>query len=142
MEFSLAFTRRFANGSEAPSAGRGAEETEPDFAPPSRVLIVDDDSEVRSFCRELLEADGLECDEATDGIQGVATVYTKPYDLVLLDVDMPGMTGFEVLGRLRENPPSPHLKIIMFSGRATGDELAHMMLNGSDDYLTKPFSII
>ncbi|HXG12098.1 MAG TPA: response regulator [Gemmataceae bacterium] len=115
---------------------------EADAPAPPRILIVDDDPEVRSLCRDLLEDDGLQCDEAADGIQGVAAARSRPYDLVLLDVDMPGMNGFEVLSRLRENPPDPHLKIIMFSGRATGDELAHMLLNGSDDYLTKPFSIV
>jgi response regulator RpfG family c-di-GMP phosphodiesterase len=109
---------------------------------PARILIVDDETDVRGFCRDLLEAEGLECDEAGDGIEGLAAARAKLYDLVLLDVDMPGMTGYEVLRRLRDAPPCPNLKIIMFSGRATGDELAHMLLNGSDDYLTKPFSIV
>ena len=66
----------------------------------------------------------------------------KRYDLVLSDIDMPEMTGPEVCRHLRENPPSPHLKIIMMSGRATSDEMARMLLNGADDYLSKPLSIV
>jgi len=53
---------------------------------------------------------------------------------------MPRLKGTEVLKRVRENPPWPHLKIIMVSGRATPDEMAHMMLDGANDYLAKPFS--
>jgi putative two-component system response regulator len=59
-----------------------------------------------------------------------------------LDIEMPGMRGTEVLRRLRENPPSPHLKIIVMSGRAPGDEMARMMQAGADDYLSKPFSLV
>jgi response regulator RpfG family c-di-GMP phosphodiesterase len=55
---------------------------------------------------------------------------------------MPGMGGFEVLRRLREAPPSPHLKVIMTSGQASPDDMAEMQLAGADDYLTKPFSVI
>jgi response regulator RpfG family c-di-GMP phosphodiesterase len=62
------------------------------------------------------------------------------YDLVLLDIDMPAMQGTEVLQLLRANPPAPHLKIIMLSGRSTEDEMARLMRSGADDYLSKPFS--
>jgi len=61
---------------------------------------------------------------------------------VLLDIDMPKMRGTEVLGALRRNPPCPHLKIIMVSGRATGDEMAQMLAAGADDYLGKPCSVV
>src|SRR5207245_4248908 len=63
-------------------------------------------------------------------------------DRVLLDIDMPEMNGLDVLQYLRKSPPAPHLKIIMFSGRASADEMAEMMLAGADDYLTKPFSVV
>jgi len=89
-----------------------------------------------------LEADGIVCDEAVDGTQGLMAITWGNYELVLLDIDMPGMQGTEVLRQLRLNPPCPHLKIIMMSGRATGDDMACMMRAGADDYLSKPFSIV
>src|SRR5581483_7713913 len=67
---------------------------------------------------------------------------TKHFDLVLLDIDMPEMSGREVLRQLRNNPPTPNLKIIMFSGRATPDEMAQMLSTGADDYVSKPFSLV
>jgi response regulator RpfG family c-di-GMP phosphodiesterase len=107
-----------------------------------QVLIVDDEAYVRNVCRCALQTEGLQCDEAINGALALEAVRKKPYDLVLLDVDMPQMTGLEACRQLREKPPGPHLKIIMFSGRSTSDELAQMMLAGADDFLTKPFSVV
>jgi response regulator RpfG family c-di-GMP phosphodiesterase len=59
-----------------------------------------------------------------------------------LDIDMPEMTGLQVLQRLREANSYPYLKIIMFSGRTSGDEMAQTLLAGADDYITKPFSLV
>jgi len=86
--------------------------------------------------------DGILCREAADGIQALEVMATENCDLVLLDIDMPGMQGTEVLQWLRMNPPTPHMKILMVSGRATGDEMARMMWAGADDYLSKPFSTV
>ncbi len=61
---------------------------------------------------------------------------------MLLDVDLPGFSGEEVLRRLRQNPPTRHLKVVMFSGAAGGDELSRIMLAGADDFLIKPFSVV
>jgi response regulator RpfG family c-di-GMP phosphodiesterase len=108
----------------------------------NRVIIVDDESANRRMCRQILEANGMLCAEAPDGKEALQSMGKQPYDLVLLDVDMPEMTGTEVLRQLRRNPPAPHLKIIMMSGRATGDEMARMMRAGADDYLSKPFTVV
>ncbi len=107
-----------------------------------RVIIVDDDPGNRFLCRRVLEPDGIRCDEAPDGMAALKQVRAAPYDLVLLDVDMPRMQGPEVLRDLRDNPPWPNLKVIMLSGRATGDEMAFMMQAGADDFLGKPFSVV
>jgi putative two-component system response regulator len=109
---------------------------------PHRVLVVDDEASNRTLCRMLLEPEGLRCDEAADGLAALDALATNRYDLVLLDIDMPKMRGTEVLRRLREQPPLPHLKIIMLSGRVSGDDMAQLMRAGADDYLTKPFSIV
>jgi DNA-binding response OmpR family regulator len=106
------------------------------------VLIVDDDQGVREFCKSVLEMEGLRCDEAVNGVQGLEATQARLYDLVLLDIDMPQMNGREMLQHLRETPPCPHLKVIMFSGRASSDDMAELLSAGADDYLTKPFSIV
>jgi response regulator RpfG family c-di-GMP phosphodiesterase len=107
-----------------------------------RVLIVDDEPGVRFFSREVLSGDGIVSDEASDGMMALKMVQENPPDLVLLDVNMPELRGLEVLRRLRESPPTPNLKVIMFSGQATADEMAQMLMAGADDYLTKPFSVL
>jgi cyclic di-GMP phosphodiesterase len=106
-----------------------------------RVLIVDDEPVIRSLCRYALQGAGLFCDEAANGRLAWESLQTHIYDLVVSDSDMPEMNGLELLQRLRESPPTPHLKVIMISGRVSGDEMAHMLSQGADDYLTKPLSI-
>lgn len=108
----------------------------------SRVLIVDDEPANCHLCRTVLNHDGIQCDEVYHGEAALDAIRKQSYDLILLDIDMPRMTGTEVLRRLRQNPPYPHLKIMMVSGRASGDEMAQMLMGGADDYLTKPFSIV
>jgi response regulator RpfG family c-di-GMP phosphodiesterase len=107
-----------------------------------RVLIVDDEPGVRFFSREVLSGEGIVSAEASDGMMALKMVQENPPDLVLLDVNMPELRGLDVLRRLRENPPTANLKVIMFSGQATADEMAEMLVAGADDYLTKPFSVI
>ena len=119
---------------DLPSGGRASS--------PTRVIIVDDESANRRMYRQVLEANGMLCAEACDGREALLSMGKQLFDLVLLDVDMPKATGTEVLRQLRENPPAPNLKIIMMSGRATGDEMARMMRAGADDYLSKPFSMV
>ncbi len=106
-----------------------------------RILVIDDDRGIRDFCKRALQVAGLACDDAANGTQALERVARQPYDLVLVDWAMPGLSGPEVCRRLRENPPTPHFKIILMSGHATSDDLAGELHAGIDDYLTKPFSI-
>jgi response regulator RpfG family c-di-GMP phosphodiesterase len=112
------------------------------FTRAPRLLIVDDEAEVRDLCRFLLEGEGFQCDHAVDGVAGLEAARATDYDLVLLDIDMPRLNGVQVLLALRASPPSAHQKVIMFSGRASADEMAQMLMLGADDYLPKPFSSI
>lgn len=107
-----------------------------------RILIVDDQPDIRRLCRLSLTPEGLACDEASAGPEAVEIASKKPFDLVLLDVDIPGFNGEEVLRRLRQSPPCPNLKVVMFSGAAGGDELSRILLAGADDFLIKPFSTV
>jgi response regulator RpfG family c-di-GMP phosphodiesterase/serine/threonine protein kinase len=107
-----------------------------------RVVIVDDETPIRALCRDALQAEGMQCEEAADGALGLEVIAAKPCDLIILDVDLPKIPGKEVLKRLRESPPRPHLSIIMVSGRASGDEMAQLLSAGADDYLAKPLSLV
>lgn len=106
-----------------------------------RILIVDDEAPIRSLCRYALQGEHIACEEAANGKLAWEALQKSEYDLVLTDNDMPEMTGVELLKRIREQPPSPHLKVIMFSGRASADELAQMLSLGADDFVTKPVSM-
>jgi response regulator RpfG family c-di-GMP phosphodiesterase len=106
-----------------------------------RVLVIDDEPSIRYLCREVLQTDGLVCDEAPGGEEGLELASRRAPDLIILDVMMKGMSGTEVLRHLRTEPPTANLKVIMFSGQASSDEMAGMLIGGADDYLSKPFSI-
>ncbi len=99
-----------------------------------RVLIVDDDSFTRIFCKSILSQEGIECEEASNGIQALQAAKEKPFDLLLLDVQMPGMTGEEVCRRLRASPPWPNVKIVMLSGTWKSDEMAQIMMAGAQRF--------
>jgi response regulator RpfG family c-di-GMP phosphodiesterase len=75
-------------------------------------------------------------------VEALEAVRGQSCDLVLLDIDMPRMNGRETLKWLREAPPCPHLKVILFSGRESGDDMAELLLAGADDYIPKPFSVV
>jgi response regulator RpfG family c-di-GMP phosphodiesterase len=126
-----------------PSGGRGVRPaTAVGCGRPRQVLIVDDEARIRGLCRAALQSEERVCDEAANGSVALRALADRPYDLVLLDVDMPEVNGLEVLRALREAPPCPHLKVIMCSGRATPDEMSKMLLAGADDYVAKPFSLV
>jgi cyclic di-GMP phosphodiesterase len=107
-----------------------------------QILVVDDEPAPRMLCCSVLKAEGIACDEAEGGLEALAMVRKKSYDLVLLDINMPDVSGLEVCRRLREDPPSPHLKLITLSGFANPDDMAQMLLAGADDFLAKPFSVV
>ena len=89
---------------------------------------------------KLLAKRAMECDVAADGPAALQTLAGQPYDLVLLDVNMPGMTGLELVRRIRASPPCANLKLVMFSGHMNPDEMAQLLNAGLDDFLGKPFS--
>lgn len=110
--------------------------------PAPQLLIVDDDPEIRSLCRSVVELQGIACDEAESGTDALRLTAARRYDVILLDMAMPGMTGENVCHKLRANPPTANLKIILFSGHMSPDELAGHLAESADDYITKPFSVV
>ena len=101
-----------------------------------RILVVDDDEDIRGLVRTLLERMGAEVKEAQNGREGLREFHSWRPDLVVLDVSMPEMDGWNVLERLRDMSEVP---VLMLTAR--GDELERVrgLQAGADDYLVKPF---
>jgi len=102
----------------------------------SCVLVVDDDTDIRGLVRELLERSGYDVLEAPDGNEGLRIFYAEQPDLVILDVSMPGLDGWGVLGRIRELSDVP---VVMLTARAEELDKVRGLRAGADDYVTKPF---
>ncbi|HTU17091.1 MAG TPA: protein kinase [Gemmataceae bacterium] len=109
-----------------------------------RALIVDDELPIRMLHRVILQSLNVDCVEAKDGASALAAAMSTgvnggPFDLVLLDLGLPDMDGYEVCRRLRERSSNQSLKIIVVSGRGDQNELAEALPRGADDYIPKPF---
>ena len=103
------------------------------------VLLVEDHGAFRALCRLTLEAAGFRVAEAEDGDQALQAVATERPDVILLDVMMPRVSGWQVAGTLLENPASGHIPIIFVTARtAQADRLRAYQL-GARDYVAKPF---
>lgn len=102
-----------------------------------KILVVDDDFELRSLISFALGRTGYFVVEAADGLQALEVFNTEQPDLVILDVNIPRLDGFEVCRRLRSASKIP---IMLLTVRSSEDDIIHGLDGGADDYLTKPFS--
>jgi DNA-binding response OmpR family regulator len=102
-----------------------------------RILVVDDEERMVRFIRLNLEHDGFRVTEAFNGNQAINSVRSSLPDLVLLDVMMPDLDGFEVLRIIRE---TSHVPVIMLTAKGEEDDRVRGLELGADDYITKPFS--
>jgi DNA-binding response OmpR family regulator len=101
-----------------------------------RVLVVDDDDDIRGLVAELLQRAGLEVEQANDGRAGLRAFHRSPPDLVLLDVSMPELDGWQTLERIRDLSDVP---VMMLTARGGELERVRGLQSGADDYLVKPF---
>ena len=104
----------------------------------AKVLVVDDEKLIVKGIRFSLEQEGMEVDCAYDGIEAIEKAKAKEYDVVLLDVMLPGHDGFEVCQAIREFSEMP---IIMLTAKDDISDKVAGLDNGADDYMTKPFAI-
>ncbi|HWH26788.1 MAG TPA: response regulator transcription factor [Pseudolysinimonas sp.] len=102
-----------------------------------RVLVVDDEPEMSALLSRGLEAEGYVVDVADDGVKAMTLIAAEPYDIAVLDVMLPGMSGFELCRRLREHTYG--VAILLLTARDAVDDRIHGLDAGADDYLTKPF---
>jgi excisionase family DNA binding protein len=103
------------------------------------VLIVDDDAQLREFVRVNLEMDGYAVREAGSAQEGLAALGEEPPDLVLLDVMMPAVDGFEMLRRMQEQHGLGSVPVIMFSGKVDEESAMRAAREGAQAFIGKPF---
>jgi DNA-binding response OmpR family regulator len=107
--------------------------------PEVRVLVVDDEMHVRSALTRSLALAGYHADEAASGYQALQLLERGPYDVMLLDIRMPGMDGVEVMSRAHQSHPD--LRIIILTGHATLESAIAAIKSHAADYLLKPASV-
>src|SRR2546425_3526038 len=104
-----------------------------------RVLVVDDNETNRALLRERLVRQALHVEEAGDGHDALRKLAAKPFDLVLLDVMMPGLDGFETLRSIKTDPGLCEVPVLMISAVDETDSVVRCLQLGAEDYLPKPF---
>jgi DNA-binding response OmpR family regulator len=104
-----------------------------------RLLVIDDEQRILDFVRRGLQAEGMAVDTASDGEQGLHLVLSRPYDLVILDLVMPGMDGSTVLRHILRQKPSQAV-LILSALNDTASKVSSLE-HGAEDYISKPFSL-
>jgi DNA-binding response OmpR family regulator len=105
-----------------------------------RILIVDDEPHIVLSLEFLMKREGFETAVAVDGEAALAALATRPADLVILDVMLPKLNGFEVCERIRADPKLAGTRILMLTAKGRDTEVAKGVRLGADAYVTKPFS--
>jgi len=106
---------------------------------PATVLVVDDDPVILKLLEVNFEMEGFQVVRAADGAEGLERARAVHPDIVVLDVMMPRMTGYEVAKALKEGVDTAHIPIIFVTARAQSNDVERGMELGVDDYVTKPF---
>ena len=102
-----------------------------------RILIIEDDDEIAELERDYLTMNGFECDTACRGTQGLDIALKNDYDLMVIDIMLPGMDGFAILSEIRRYKQTP---VIFLSAKSDDIDKIRGLGLGADDYMTKPFS--
>jgi DNA-binding response OmpR family regulator len=107
--------------------------------PPVRILVVDDDPVIQKLLEVNFQMEGYDVATAGDGVEALASVAAERPDAVVLDVMMPKIDGIEVLRRLKADPATSTLPVLLLSARAQASDIADGLDAGADAYMTKPF---
>ncbi len=104
-----------------------------------KILVIEDDPSTLRLIKYTLQQEGYQVLTAPNGLEGIRKTKSEEPDLVILDVMLPGLDGFEICHRLRANPQTAQLPILMVSGKAREIDRATGLKVGADDYITKPW---
>ncbi len=105
-----------------------------------RILVIEDHEDNRRILRDLLSSAGFDVVEATTGEEGVSLAETQRPDLILMDIQLPGLDGYEATRRIKANPPLHQIPIIAVTSYALSGDDVKAREAGCDAYVTKPFS--
>jgi CheY-like chemotaxis protein len=111
----------------------------PHGKPAAKVLLVDDEDSLRKVMKELLERDGYIVSEARDGAQALNQIDRVGPDVIVLDLNLPGLDGYGVLSHLRSRPATAGIPVIVLTAKGDEDNEVRVFELGADDFLTKPF---
>jgi DNA-binding response OmpR family regulator len=103
-----------------------------------KILVIEDEAKVANFIKKGLQQSGYDIDVAADGEEGFEMIRGNPYDLILLDMMLPKISGWELIPKIRESKPA--LPIIAVTAKGAVEDRVHGLNLGCDDYLIKPFS--
>jgi two-component system cell cycle response regulator DivK len=104
-----------------------------------RILVIEDHEENRRLLRDLLTSFGYELTEALTGEDGLAAAAASPPDLILMDIQLPGIDGYETTRRIKSNPVLRHIPVIAVTSYALSGDDVKAFAAGCDAYVTKPF---
>jgi CheY-like chemotaxis protein len=104
------------------------------------VLVVDDEPNIRRLIQHHLTRHGYGVELAHDGRQALESLQARRPDLILLDVMMPGMDGFDVLRHIKDDPDTAGIPVMMLTAKSADDDIRHGWGTGADWYMTKPFN--
>lgn len=110
------------------------------MADKSRILVVDDEDALRIVLSSELASSGYDVTSASDGEEAVTIIQNKQFELVLLDIKMPKMDGFEVLKFIKKNFPT--VKVIMLTGFADLKNAIESKKHGAEDFVSKPYDLV
>jgi CheY-like chemotaxis protein len=103
------------------------------------VLLVEDEDQLRRVMKDLLERDGYTVAEARDGVQALDQVDRFAPDVIILDLNLPGLDGYSVLAQLRSRPATRTIPVMVLTARGDEDNEVRVFDLGADDFITKPF---
>ena len=105
----------------------------------TRILIADDEDGIRGVIKDMLEGQGYEFEESSDGASAYLMAVSETLDIIILDLTMPVMSGFEVLRKLKENPDTKAIPVLIVTGRRLPKYETEAWGLGAVDFITKPF---
>ena len=106
----------------------------------ARLLFVDDDPILREFARVNLSSESCDVEVAADGVEALERIAEQPFDLLLVDLEMPRMDGFELLSRLRADPRTAHLPVVVETGREDVTAIDKAFRMGATSFVSKPLN--